>query len=299
MANFKFQEFGQKIRSGVMELLGKKTMPTLGNVRFQDQQLILDKKQCPQCHAHFDDDEQIKNLFVCVQCGYHFRIDAHTRFSILFDGGIYEEISFSAAYNNPIDYPEYEVKLRKTKDKSGEDEAVSVAIGKIVDKDIVVACMSFSFLGGSMGVTVGERILQAIFTAINRNIPCMLITASGGARMYEGLFSLMQMARTSHAIALLEQARLPLFILFTDPTTGGVSASFAMLGNIILAEPNALIGFAGPRVIEGTIKHKLPEGFQRSEFQLEKGFVDAIVQRDTLRKVLSYLIDTHKHDKGK
>lgn len=263
------------------------------NLSDVDQQFMREQYECPQCHSKYDDETHQANLFVCSKCGYHFRISAHTRFSTLFDGGVYEDITLIPAYENPIGFPDYEQKLLASKEKSSEMEAVAVAVGKIVERDIVVACMSFSFLGGSMGVWVGESILQAMFTAAQQKIPCLLITASGGARMYEGLFSLMQMARTAHVVALLKQQSIPLFVLLTDPTTGGVTASFAMLGDVILAEPNALIGFAGPRVIEGTIKHKLPEGFQRAEFQMEKGFVDAVVKRGNLRKVLAYLMETH------
>ena len=158
---------------------------------------------------------------------------------------------------------------------------------------MVIGIMSFSFLGASMGSVVGERIARAIFEAINRKLPVVLFTASGGARMHETIFSLMQMAKTSNAVALLEKERLPLINVLTDPTTGGVTASFAMLGDVTLAEPDAIIGFAGARVISGTIKQKLPVGFQRSEFQQEKGFVDAIVERKDLKRVLAFLIDAH------
>ena len=290
----------EQIKDKVVGFLYKDKDPRLYDNKFEniadvgsDHKIISERHQCPQCHEHLDNDTYEKNLYVCAKCQYHFRINASTRFSILFDNGLYEDISLSQDYNNPIGFPEYERKIHTTKEKTGENEAVSVAIGKIADNDIVVASMSFPFLGGSMGVWVGESILQALFTAARNKVPCLIVTASGGARMYEGLFSLMQMARTSHAIALLKQQYIPLFILLTDPTTGGVTASYAMLGDVILAEPNALIGFAGPRVIEGTIKHKLPEGFQRSEFQMEKGFIDAVVHRSNIRKVLSYLIQTH------
>lgn len=297
MANSKFEEIKEKvvhlfhkdIRSNMRKLSGQTVEPDL----------MREQYQCPHCHTKFDEETHETNMFVCAHCQYHFRISAHTRFSILFDGGLYENISLPPIYNNPIEFPEYEKKLQISRDKTGEKEAVAVAIGKIMEHDIVVASMSFSFLGGSMGVSVGESILQAIFTAAKEKMPCLLVTASGGARMYEGLFSLMQMARTSHAIALLKQKGIPLFILLTDPTTGGVTASFSMLGDVILAEPGALIGFAGPRVIEGTIKHKLPEGFQRAEFQAEKGFVDAVVHRSNIRKVLTYLIETHKIKDGR
>lgn len=285
----------EEIKEKVMHFFHQDPRLKVRNLSEQpvDKPSMQDLHQCPQCHKKFDDETHQANFFVCVHCQYHFRISAHTRFALLFDSGLYEDISIPPVYENPIQFPEYERKLQLSYEKTQEHEAVAVAVGKIAERDMVVACMSFAFLGGSMGTWVGESLLQALFTAAKQKIPCLLITASGGARMYEGLFSLMQMARTSHAIALLKKHHVPLFVLLSDPTTGGVTASFAMLGDVILAEPNALIGFAGPRVIEGTLKHKLPEGFQRAEFQLEKGFVDAIVHRSNIRKVIAYLIETH------
>lgn len=262
-------------------------------ISMNDREFIMVKHQCPSCHTHLEEHSLRNFLFVCTHCNHHFRVSATERLSMIFDNGLYENISITPNYTNPIDFPGYDKKLSETQSKSGEDEAVSVTMGKILDNDIVVACMSFNFLGGSMGTIVGERIVQALFTAIRQKCPCLIITSSGGARMYEGLYSLMQMARTSHVVALYKQQKLPLFILLSDPTTGGVTASFAMLGDYIFAEPNALIGFAGPRVIEGTIKQKLPEGFQRAEFQLSKGFVDAIVERRKVREVISYFLYVH------
>ena len=258
-----------------------------------DREFFNRKNQCPKCHIHIEYSNLKKDFFVCKNCNYHFRISAKERFNLLFDNGIYDIISLPVSFRNPIDFPQYQEKISNAVIKSKEDEAIAVAVGEILENKIVIAAMTFDFLGGSMGTMVGERIIQAIFTAIRQDCPCLITTASGGARMYEGLFSLMQMLRTSHAAALLHQKGIPLFILLTDPTTGGVTASFAMLGDVILAEPEALIGFAGPRVIEGTVKQKLPEGFQRSEFQLKKGYVDAIVHRANLRKVLHYLITVH------
>lgn len=263
-------------------------------VLLDDRSFLEIKHQCPTCHTHIEHKDLQDVLFVCDHCNHHFRITAKERFNMIFDNGLYEDISMAVEYKNPIDFPGYEAKIESAKKKSGEDEAVSIALGKILEKDIVVACMSFSFLGGSMGRAVGERMIQALFTAIRQKCPCLVVTASGGARMYEGLYSLMQMARVSHVVALYKQQKLPLFILLSDPTTGGVTASFAMLGDYSFAEPKALIGFAGPRVIEGTIKQKLPEGFQRAEFQLEKGFVDAIVSRKKLRTVMSYFMHIHE-----
>lgn len=262
-----------------------------------DREFIVVKHQCPICHIHLEDFELRNSLFVCMKCHHHFRVSAKERLAMIFDNGLYEEISLPSSYLNPIEYPGYNQKLKSLKNNSGESEAVTVAIGKLLDKELVVACMTFDFLGGSMGTLVGERIIQALFSAIKLKCPCLIVTASGGARMQEGLYSLMQMARVSHVVALYRQQKIPLFILLSDPTTGGVTASFAMLGDYIFAEPHALVGFAGPRVIEGTIKQKLPDGFQRAEFQLEKGFVDAVVERKNLRKVISYLMYIHNNYK--
>lgn len=272
----------------------KKNEKKVEPIMINDDGNIETTLQCPSCHHNILGKDLRNSLFVCEHCNYHFRISAKERFNLIFDNGLYEDISVETNYDNPIDFPNYKEKLLTAKKKSGEDEAASVAIGKILDKEVVVACMSFGFLGGSMGHIVGERMIQALFTAIKQKCPCLIITASGGARMYEGLHSLMQMARVSHVVALYKQQRLPLFILLSDPTTGGVTASYAMLGDYIFAEPDSLIGFAGPRVIEGTIKQKLPPGFQRAEFQLSKGFVDAIVSRKNLRKVLAYFLYVHE-----
>ena len=278
----------------IKKVLSKKTVAHMSDSGIFDDRSFLEKKhQCPDCGHHIEYRELQEFLFVCSKCNHHFRVSSKERLSMIFDGGLYENISVTPSYANPIGFPEYSSKIQAAKKKSNEDEAITVGLGKVLDKDIVVACMSFNFLGGSMGCLVGERIIQALFTAIRNKCPCFIITASGGARMYEGLYSLMQMARVSHVVALFKQQQLPLFILLSDPTTGGVTASFAMLGDYIFAEPAALIGFAGPRVIEGTIKQKLPRGFQRAEFQLEKGFVDAIVSRKNIRKVLSYFILVH------
>jgi len=183
--------------------------------------------------------------------------------------------------------------LKENEKKSSLSDAVSIGSCSIENQPVIVGIMSFAFMGGSMGSVVGEKITQAMLEGALRGEPVILFTASGGARMQEGIFSLMQMAKTASAAALMEETRTPLFLVLTNPTTGGVTASFAMLGDVILAEPGAVIGFAGPRVIEGTIGQKLPEGFQRSEFQLKKGFVDALVERASLRSTLSFLIKTH------
>ncbi|MFW5975655.1 MAG: acetyl-CoA carboxylase, carboxyltransferase subunit beta [Alkalispirochaetaceae bacterium] len=259
-----------------------------------DDRSFLEKKHsCPSCQHHIEEADLARNLFVCPQCSYHFRINAWERIRFLLDNGEFHEFSANLQTLNPIDFPGYDDRIRQAREKSSLDEAVTIGTGSILSREAVLAIMSFQFLGGSMGSVVGEKVARAILHAVDRELPCILFAASGGARMQEGIYSLMQMAKTSHAIALLGKARLPLFVVLTDPTTGGVTASFAMLGDVTLAEPGALIGFAGPRVIEGTIKQKLPPGFQRSEFQMDKGFVDAVVPRSELKSTLAFLIDTH------
>lgn len=259
-----------------------------------ERRFVAIKKSCPSCNRHIDEQQLALNLFVCPHCGHHYRISALERIRTLLDGGEMSEISGDVGPLNPIDFPGYSEKIDEAQAKTGVDEAVTTGIGRIEGRQAVLAIMSFSFLGGSMGSVVGERVARAMLYAADREMPCIVFTSSGGARMQEGIFSLMQMAKTSHAAALLAEAGQPLFLVLTDPTTGGVTASFSMLGDVTIAEPDALIGFAGPRVIEGTIRQKLPQGFQRSEFQRDKGFVDAVVPRTELRSTLAYLIDTHR-----
>jgi len=218
----------------------------------------------------------------------------YDRISTLVDKGNFIEFSQALTSQNPIEINGYEEKLNKARGKAGLNDAVVTGIGTIGGYKTVLGVMSFQFLGGSMGSVVGEKITRTILRGAEDSIPVILITSSGGARMQEGIFSLMQMAKTSNAAALLSGLGIPLFVVLTHPTTGGVTASFAMLGDVIIAEPGALIGFAGQRVIEGTLKEKLPKGFQRSEFQQEKGFVDIIVPRRKLKKTLSFLLQTHR-----
>ena len=258
-----------------------------------DRTYVQKKHACPACTVHVDEEELVQNLWVCPHCNHHFRINAKERVRLLLDNGEIDEFGTDLKTGNPLDFPAYEEKIEAARRKSELDEAVMCGTGKVAGRQAVFAIMSFQFMGGSMGSVVGERITRAILAGVGERLPVVIFSASGGARMQEGIHSLMQMAKTSHAAALLEQARMPLFLVLTDPTTGGTTASFAMLGDVILAEPNALIGFAGPRVIEGTIRQKLPEGFQRSEFVLEKGFIDAVVHRRDLRDTLGMLIDSH------
>ena len=259
-----------------------------------DRSYVAKKHACPACGAHVDEEELVRNLWVCPHCNHHFRISAKERVRLLLDDGRIDEFGTTLVTSNPLDFPGYEEKIEGSRRKSDLDEAVMCGTGKIAGRRAVFAIMSFQFMGGSMGSVVGERITRSILAGIGERLPVVIFATSGGARMQEGIYSLVQMAKTSHAAALLEEARIPLFLVLTDPTTGGTTASFAMLGDVILAEPNALIGFAGPRVIEGTIRQKLPDGFQRSEFLLDKGFVDAVVHRRDLRETLSMLIDSHR-----
>jgi len=244
---------------------------------------------CPQCQKEVVADSHK----LCPHCTFHFPLTPQERLALFADEGSFVEMAEGMQSMNPIALAGYEEKLKENQKKSSLSDAVTIGTCRIDGQKAVVGIMSFSFMGGSMGSVVGEKITQAIIEGCLKREPVILFTASGGARMQEGIFSLMQMAKTASAAALLEETRTPLFIVLTNPTTGGVTASFAMLGDVILAEPGAVIGFAGPRVIEGTIREKLPEGFQRSEFQLERGFVDMIVSRDKLRSTLSYLIKTH------
>jgi len=237
--------------------------------------------------------EQVENDYVCQYCGHHLRIGSKEYFSILFDNNEFTELFPNLNSGDPLEFFDskpYPERLKESQAKTGLKDALRSGHGKMNGQDIVIACMDFSFIGGSMGSVVGEKIARSIDYCIEHKIPFMLISKSGGARMMEAAFSLMQMAKTSAKLALLAKAELPYVCLLTDPTTGGVTASYAMLGDINIAEPGALIGFAGPRVIKETIKKDLPKGFQTSEFVLEHGFLDFIVDRRQLKnQVATYL----------
>lgn len=248
---------------------------------------------CLNCGFQESASAFVDHLMVCPSCGYHIPMEVLQRIASIADVGSFVEFSGEMRSANPIGIDGYAEKLAQSQQKSALTDAVVTGRCTIDGKPVVIAVMSFLFMGGSMGSVVGEKITQAIFTAALEQTPVIIFTASGGARMQEGIFSLMQMAKTASAAALLDQLKVPLFVVLTNPTTGGVSASFAMLGDVILAEPGALIGFAGPRVIEGTIKQRLPDNFQKAEFQLEHGFVDAIVHRSQIKSTLSYLITSH------
>ncbi len=249
--------------------------------------------KCPTCKKPLLHLEQVENDYVCQYCGHHLRIGSKEYFSILFDNNEFTELFPNLSSGDPLEFFDskpYPERLKESQAKTGLKDALRSGHGKMNGQDIVIACMDFSFIGGSMGSVVGEKIARSIDYCIAHKIPFMLISKSGGARMMEAAFSLMQMAKTSAKLALLAKAGLPYICLLTDPTTGGVTASYAMLGDVNIAEPGALIGFAGPRVIKETIKKDLPKGFQTSEFVLEHGFLDFIVDRRQLKnKVATYL----------
>ncbi len=261
---------------------------------YRERILARRKHQCPFCHRHVAEGELEKNLFVCPHCSHHFRLSPRERIRYLADPDSFRETDRELTSLNPLDFPGYEEKIRRVMNITGLNEAVVTGIGRIEGWEVSLAVMSFQFMGGSMGSVVGEKIARAILAGARMQLPVIIFTASGGARMQEGIFSLFQMAKTAAAARHLEEAGLPLFTVLTDPTTGGVTASFGMLGDVTLAEPGALIGFAGPRVLEGTIKEKLPENFQRSEFLLKSGFVDRVVERAKLRPTLAFLLQTHE-----
>jgi acetyl-CoA carboxylase carboxyl transferase subunit beta len=246
--------------------------------------------KCPGCSQIIYNKDLDKNLQVCPKCAHHFRINAAERLQALFDAGEWTEYFPNLTSNDPLKFTDtkpYRTRLKDTISKTGMRDAIVIATGKLDGLDVVVAAMEYAFIGGSMGVVVGEKITRAIEMALERRQPVIIISCSGGARMMEGALSLMQMAKVSAALAKLDRARLPFVSVLTDPTTGGVTASFAMLGDLNIAEPKALIGFAGPRVIEQTIRQKLPEGFQRSEFLLEHGMLDLIVDRREMKATLA------------
>ena len=248
--------------------------------------------KCPSCNEVIYNKDLVATLNVCPKCAHHFRIGSADRLRMLFDGD-WEEFDAGLRSTDPlkfIDTKPYSKRLDSTIAATGMQDAVLCAIGRIEGVETSVAAMEYTFIGGSMGVVVGEKITRAIERAIERRLPVVIVASSGGARMMEGALSLMQMAKISAALARLDRARLPYISVLTDPTTGGVTASFAMLGDVNIAEPKALIGFAGPRVIEQTIRQKLPEGFQRSEFLLERGMLDLVVDRRELKSTIARVL---------
>jgi acetyl-CoA carboxylase carboxyl transferase subunit beta len=249
--------------------------------------------KCPNCKKALHYSEQVENKYVCQYCDYHLRIGSKEYFEVFFDNNAFAELFSNLSSGDPlsfVDTKSYKERIIESTRKTGLKDAIRAAHGKIDGQDLVIACMDFNFIGGSMGSVVGEKIARSIDYSIKHKIPFLMISKSGGARMMEAAFSLMQMAKTSAKLALLSKAKIPYISLMTDPTTGGVTASYAMLGDINIAEPGALIGFAGPRVIKETIKKDLPKGFQTSEFVLEHGFLDFIVDRREIKSKLSTFI---------
>ena len=249
--------------------------------------------KCPDCAAILYTRDLVTSQNVCSKCSHHFRVTARERLLQLFDGEHWVEQDATLRSNDPLHFTDtkpYRQRLDSSRKATGLPDAIIVGIGRIDGHESVVAAMEYAFIGGSMGVVMGEKILRATETALARRLPLIIVSCSGGARMMEGALSLMQMAKVSAGLARLDRAKVPYISVLTDPTTGGVTASFAMLGDVNIAEPKALIGFAGPRVIEQTIRQKLPEEFQRSEFLLERGMLDLIVDRRELKPTLSRLL---------
>ena len=249
--------------------------------------------KCPRCKTIITSEEHHKYKYVCNNCNYHHRINAKEYFEILFDKNQFTELDPKMQSKDPlnfVDTKKYTDRLKKIQDKTGLKDAITTAYGTINKYNVVIACFNFNFIGGSMGSVVGEKISRAIDYARKKKYPLIIISKSGGARMMEASFSLMQLAKTSAKLAKLSEAKIPYFSILTDPTTGGITASFAMLGDLNIGEPNALIGFAGPRVVKETIGKDLPDGFQTAEFVRDHGFLDLIVERKELKEKLSQLI---------
>lgn len=249
--------------------------------------------KCDQCDEVIYKKELDRNLHICMKCGYHFKMKSNMYIKILLDNGQLEEFNANIVSVDALKFKaqkKYSDQLKDAIKKTGVNEAVITGFGKIEDYPVVFCVMDFSFIGGSMGSVVGEKVAQATKKAIEKHLPLIVVSASGGARMMEGALSLMQMAKTSAYLAKLSDLGLPYISIVTNPTTGGVSASYAMLGDVIIAEPGALIGFAGPRVIKQTIGQDLPEGFQTSEFMLKHGFVDAIFSRSEMKKNIAIML---------
>ncbi len=249
--------------------------------------------KCPECGSMLFHREVTENLNVCTNCDHHMHISPRARFTALFDGGVFTEVDVPEPVTDPLhfrDQKRYPDRLKAAQRDTGEDEAMLVAQGEIGRTPVVCAAQDFSFMGGSMGMYVGNAIIAAAQRAVKAKAPLILFSAAGGARMQEGILSLMQMPRTTVAVEMLKEAGLPYIVVLTHPTTGGVTASYAMLGDIHIAEPNALICFAGPRVIEQTIREKLPEGFQRAEYLLDHGMLDRVTHRKKLRDELVSIV---------
>jgi acetyl-CoA carboxylase carboxyl transferase subunit beta len=250
--------------------------------------------KCDGCRQIIWKKDLAENFSVCPKCGRHFRIDARTRLAFLLDDGQYEVFSNNLVSTDPlkfVDLKAYRSRLEQAQSETGLKDAVINARGKLNGRPVIVSAMEYAFIGGSMGAVVGETITAAIEESVEKKMPLIIVSASGGARMMEGAISLMQLAKISAALARLDDAKVPYISVLTDPTTGGVTASFAMLGDLNIAEPGALIGFAGPRVIEQTIRQKLPPGFQRSEFLLDHGMLDEVVPRKEMKAYIARALD--------
>ena len=249
--------------------------------------------KCPECDTIIYTKDLAKTLSVCPKCAHHFRLTAAERLRTLFDDEQWVEHDAALASNDPLTFTDtkpYAARLASSRKATGLKDALIVGTGTIEGLPVIAAAMEYGFIGGSMGVVMGEKLVRGIEAAVDRRVPVVIVSCSGGARMMEGALSLMQMAKVSAALARLDRAQLPYLSILTDPTTGGVTASFAMLGDVILAEPKALIGFAGPRVIEQTIRQKLPAGFQRSEFLLERGMLDLVIDRREMKPTIARLL---------
>ncbi len=253
--------------------------------------------KCEACKEILYRESVRENLNICPNCGHYFRMHVGKRLELMIDEGTYQRFDWKLETTNPLELEDYPKKLNLLREKTGLEEAVACGTGKIHGEEVVICIMDSGFLMGSMGAVVGEKITRSIEEAIKRKLPLVLFSVSGGARMQEGIISLMQMAKTTAALTQLDEAGLLYISVLTDPTYGGVTASFASLGDIILAEPGAMIGFAGQRVIEQTIGEKLPDGFQTAEFLLEHGFVDKIVERKDLKDTIAKLVKMHKGGK--
>ncbi len=254
--------------------------------------------KCPKCSAIIYTRELERSMMVCTKCNYHFRLTPDQRINIICDMQSFEEFDAGLRTPDPLNFKDalrYKERLKRAEKSSGEADAVKIGRAKINGYPVMIGVFNFFFMGGSMGLVVGEKLTRMVERATEEGVPAIIVSASGGARMQEGIFSLMQMAKVSAALARHAKKRLPYISVLTDPTTGGVAASFAMLGDIQIAEPGALIGFAGPRVIEQTIRKKLPEGFQRAEFLLEHGMIDMVVSREGLKSTLSRVIEMLMH----
>jgi acetyl-CoA carboxylase carboxyl transferase subunit beta len=265
----------------------------------RDERLFIDEKNsCPSCHRPLSAPELEATLYTCPHCQHHFRLTAWERIRFTADEGMFQEFSADIETANPLAFPDYEKKLAAAAAKTGVKEAVVTGLCKVDGHEVVMAVMDFRFIGGSMGSVVGEKIMRAMLVGAEKQLPLIVFTSSGGARMQEGILSLMQMAKTAVATQALEKARCPFFVVLTDPTTAGVLASFAMLGDVTLAEPGALMRFAGARVVAGTIREKVPENFPLSQCHFDRGFIDLMVPRRDLRKILAFLLKTHVQPQG-